>query len=254
MRFFVAAVGALCALGLSVLANEQDPSVPAHVRQLVVVVASQAYSHEAVVRVFSREAGSAWQPDAEAWPAAIGKNGTAWGRGLHPRQKGAQKVEGDDRSAAGRFRIGTIYGIAPALPKDARGWPYVQKGPRDAWIDDPKLPGYNHFIRIPEGEPLPDWFESQRMHVENKLFEWTVHIEHNYPDAVPGKGSAVFFHKWRGADVGTSACVSLPLERLLDLIAWLDPAKNAQLVLLSREDYLRLRQSWGLPEPSSLGL
>lgn len=211
-------------------------------------VASDAGGPAGEVRLFSRVDG-AWRPDGGPWPAALGRRGVAWGIGLHAPRPGRGKAEGDGRSPAGRFRLGTIYGNLPRLPAGSRGWPYIQKTARDAWIDDPELPGYNRFVRIPEGQPLPDWFEGQRMSLETPVLEWLVHIEHNYPDAVPGRGSALFIHKWHGEGDSTSGCVALPAERLEALMRWLDPERQPEFVLLSCKDYLRLWPAWGLPPP-----
>ena len=230
-------------------ARGPEAPVPEGTRQLIAAVAEKAGGPEAEVRLFSR-GPDGWRPEGGPWPAAVGRRGLAWGIGLHaPRRGGRAKAEGDGRSPAGRFRIGTVYGPAPALPAGSRGWPYVQKTPRDAWIDDPSLPGYNHFVRIPEGQPLPEWFASQKMSLETPVLQWLVHIEHNYPDAVPGRGSALFIHRWHGAGDSTSGCVALPPERLDELMRWLDPAAGPELVLLSRRDYRRLWRAWGLPSP-----
>ena len=246
----------LCLLSACSQAPLKGPSpesaVPSGTRQLVVAVALEKDGPRGVVRLFSRDGGT-WRPESELWPAALGKNGVAWGIGLHPCQCGPRKVEGDGRSPAGRFRIGTIYGNDPRLPGGSKGWPYVQKTARDAWIDDPKLPQYNHFVRIPEEQHLPDWFQSQRMRLDIPVLEWLVFIEHNYPDAVPGMGSAVFIHKWHDAEDSTAACVVLPPEKLTELMRWLDPALEPELVLLSRKDYSRLWKAWGLPEPGAIG-
>ncbi|MDD5656203.1 MAG: L,D-transpeptidase family protein [Elusimicrobia bacterium] len=225
--------------------------IPESTRQLVVAVAPEAKGPRGVVRLFSR-AGNGWRPESGPWPAALGERGVAWGIGQHPPQGRPRKREGDLRSPAGRFRIGTIYGNFPELPAGAKGWPYVQKTERDAWIDDPKLPGYNHFVRVPEGRPLPDWFASQKMSLDTPVLEWLVHIEHNYPDAIPGRGSALFMHKWHGENDATSGCVALPPEKLEELMRWLDPVRKAQLVLLSRKDYRRLWRAWDLPAPDVL--
>lgn len=220
--------------------------------QLVVAESLEDDGPRGVVRLFSRREDGAWQADSGPWPAVLGRNGTAWGLGLHPPQRGRRKVEGDGRSPAGRFKLGTVYGTAPALPEGSKNWPYVRKGPRDAWVDDPKLPGYNHFFRFPEGEPLPDWFESQRMRPEIAVLRWSLFVEHNYPDAKPGMGSAVFIHLWHGPDDRTSACVALPEERMLELLRWLDPAAKSELVLLSARDHRRLWKAWGLPSPEEV--
>ena len=77
-------------------------------------------------------------------PVVIGKNGAAWGLGLQaPRQDGPVKREGDNRSPAGVFRIGTAFGYAPqhrhAACRTARSAP-----PTGAWMSV----GSPHYNRI----------------------------------------------------------------------------------------------------------
>ena len=45
---------------------------------------------------------------------------------------------------------------------EGAAWNYLQVGQWDAWIDDPRLPHYNHHVRV-DPKDVPPWFESQRM-------------------------------------------------------------------------------------------
>lgn len=92
------------------------------------------------------------------------------------------------------------------------------------------------------------------MRPEVSVLEWMVFIEHNYPDAAPGRGSAVFIHLWNGPDDHSSACVALSQDRLTRLMRWLDPATGAEIVLLPAKKYSRFWKAWGLPEPAAIGL
>jgi len=66
--------------------------------------------------------------------------------------------------------------------------------------------------------------------------------------AVPGNGSCIFLHIWRGPGQGTAGCTAMPEEILLDTIHWLNSkAPNAVLVQLPDSEYQRLKAKWSLP-------
>ena len=67
-------------------------------------------------------------------------------------------------------------------------------------------------------------------------------------DRVKGGGSSIFFHIWR--DNGgrpTAGCTVMSEDKLRDLIARIDPGKRPVYVLLTKEDYAKVRKAWGLP-------
>lgn len=226
-------------------APARDSIVP---QQLILAIAPTADSFQGTLRTFHRNAQGEWVADSESWPVLFGKKGLAWGRGLHPQQPGLQKAERDGRSPAGRFRIGLALGNEPQLPTGSQGWPYHAKTPNDAWIEDPALPQYNHLVQVPEAN-RPAWFEKQRLKLDDPAYHWLLVIEHNYPDSIPGAGSAIFFHVRRGETVPTAGCTTMPRERLESLLRWLRPEAQPQFVLLAQPDYEQLWRDWQLPAP-----
>ncbi len=244
----------LCALGLAsplLRAEATTPATLAAPRQLLLAIAPNTETFTGTIRLFHRNDSGQWIADSEPWPVLFGKKGLAWGRGLHPAQPGLQKAERDGRSPAGRFRIGFALGNEPQLPSGAQ-WPYHAKSPNDAWIEDPTLPNYNHLVTVPEKD-RPAWFDKQRLKLDDPAYHWLLVIEHNYPDSVPGAGSAIFFHVRRGEFVPTAGCTTMPQERLEQILRWLRPAANPQFVLLAQVDYNRLWQTWDLPSPQRFG-
>jgi L,D-peptidoglycan transpeptidase YkuD (ErfK/YbiS/YcfS/YnhG family) len=219
--------------------------------QMVVCLADNTSSSEGTLQLFRRDASGKWQPDSKPWPVMFGRAGLAWGKGLHPAQHGPQKLNGDRRNPMGLFRIGTIYGYAPKLPAGAKDWPYHQVTDRDAWIDDPALAPlpYNHIYTLPQGAPLPPWWEKEHMHLDDFAYEWLVLIEHNYDDPDPALGNAIFFHIRRGEHYRTAGCTTMQLSDLEKLIRWLDPKASPMLVELTRADYARFWEAWHLPPP-----
>ncbi len=227
-----------------------DPEYALAAQQIVVCLAPQMSSFEGTLQLFHRDASGQWQPDSGTWPVLFAPRGLAWGRGLNPPQPGPQKKTDDHRNPAGLFRIGPVLGYAPTLPDDAHGWPYHQVTSRDAWIDDPKLPGYNHLYTLAPGEPFPAWWGREHLKLGDFAYEWLVVIEHNYnPPQEDDGGNAIFFHVRRGEHYRTAGCTTMARDNLERLVKWLRPGSNAMVVELSRADYARFWKPWGLPAP-----
>jgi hypothetical protein len=82
--------------------------------------------------------------------------------------------------------------------------------------------------------------------------KWMILVEHNYPQAVPGRGSAIFLHAWSDPEVPSEGCTMVAMEDLYRILLWLDPGKNPELVQLDLSSYLALWAPWGLPSPREL--
>ena len=235
----------VCACGLRVDASETAEDA----RQIVVCLAPDLTSSEGTLHLFHRDDKGQWVSDAKPWPVLFGMKGLAWGRGINPPQPGPQKVEGDHKNPMGLFKIGPVYGYAPTLPDGAKDWPYHQVTDRDAWIDDPKLPDFNHLVTLPPGAQLPPWWEKEHMHLGDFAYQWMVVIEHNYDSPEPDAGNSIFFHVRRGEHYRTAGCTTMAPDDLVRLVKWLKPGSNAMMVELTRADYKRFWKDWNLPEP-----
>jgi L,D-peptidoglycan transpeptidase YkuD (ErfK/YbiS/YcfS/YnhG family) len=201
--------------------------------------------------IFEKKDG-AWVQSAGPWSGRLGKNGLAWGLGLHPVPTGGSaKREGDLRAPAGVFALGGAYGYAPAIEK-APGLPYRQITSRDLWVEDPASPDYNRHRRL-ESEPGTAWEKKQQMKQGDPAHSLKLFVAHNpAPGAVPGAGSSIFFHIWRAGGAKPSAgCTVLSEAHLRKLIASIDPSKNPVYVLLPEEEYRRSAREWKLPAVES---
>ncbi|MBI3618052.1 MAG: L,D-transpeptidase family protein, partial [Candidatus Omnitrophica bacterium] len=63
------------------------------------------------------------------------------------------------------------------------------------------------------------------------LYKYAVVIEYNTDPAIPGMGSAIFLHVWRGANKPTAGCVAMAEIDLLRLLQWLDARQNPVILL-----------------------
>lgn len=234
-------------LGTAGMAANAEPLGP-EVRQLILSVAPDWSSRQGTLQRFERGADGSWVKIGESIPVLYGKKGLAWGRGVRGGDEpGPRKREGDGRTPAGAFTLGTIYGNEPRLPEGA-DFPYHQVTEADAWPDDPQNPFYNRHVTVDLAHP-PAWFKAQRMRTGDSAYRWRVEIRHNADPVDPGAGSATFFHIRRGETRPTAGCTTMADADLRDLVTWLRTEARPHYVVLPRADYVRLWQAWGLPPP-----
>ena len=219
------------------------------VRQLVVAIAPSWDAFEGSAQRFER-VGGGWKAVGKPWTVLYGKRGLAWGTGVHGQEeKGLRKVENDGRSPAGVFRIGTIYTYDSALPPGG-DYPFHTVTAADAWIDDVNHPKYNQHVIVDPKNP-PPWYAKQRMRLGDFAYRWLVEIRHNSDPAVPGLGSAIFFHLRRGTHQPIVGCTVMAEPDLVSLIRWLRADAKPHFALLPREEYAAKWKAWNLPPPDA---
>jgi L,D-peptidoglycan transpeptidase YkuD (ErfK/YbiS/YcfS/YnhG family) len=221
-----------------------DPTVEAE--QLVLVVSNQESANKAVLQGFVRVDGE-WKFNF-ACPAVLGKNGMAWGRGLHRENTRLSdepvKREGDGRSPKGAYELLRAYGYQ----KNVRiKFPYVETAPEMICIDDSRSEYYNMIVRDEKIADAPDTSHEQMMR-EDDLYKYAILVGHNTDAPEKNAGSCIFIHIWRDSDSYTAGCTAVSEANIMRLLSWLDPAKKPCFVQLTRRSYLRLKEEWGLPD------
>jgi L,D-peptidoglycan transpeptidase YkuD (ErfK/YbiS/YcfS/YnhG family) len=156
---------------------------------------------------------------------------------LHRKQTTNLKTEGDGKSPAGIFGIGTAFGRARVPPLGSL-WNWLQVGENHFWVDDPASPQYNRLVELPVGqEPAKRWKSFERLKAS---YRYGVVVKHNLPHVVPGAGSAIFLHPWAAPTATTVGCTAMDERELIRIIRWLNPAQEPLLVQLPRAEFKRL--------------
>lgn len=220
---------------------------PPGARQLVLVKTDSWESVSGELRRYER-GRIGWIAVGDPIPVVVGRHGMAWGRGLNRPDplRVPIKREGDGKSPAGVFRLGSAFGYATVKEAKWVKLPYAMAGPTIECVDDAKSAHYNQVLdrsRV----PAPDWSSSERMRRQDELYRWGVVVDHNAAPAEAGAGSCIFIHIWEGPGVGTSGCTAMEAARVEELLRWLDPKKGPILVQLPADEYTRLRGKWRLP-------
>ena len=132
------------------------------------------------------------------FPCVVGKGGIT-----------NHKREGDGATPRGVHRIvGMLY--RPDRVAKPTAWA-VPIRPRDLWSDDGADPEYNHLVRGPHP------FGHERLRRSDPLYDIVLLTDWNWPFAVPGRGSAIFLHRWRRPGFPTEGCVAFRPDHL----AWI---------------------------------
>lgn len=204
-------------------------TIPEKHKQMIVVTSDGWGSGSGTLHLYERVNG-AWQPSGQQWPISLGKNGMGWGRGsLEGRQSGPEKNEGDKKSPAGVFELGSAFGYADAPPSGTR-MPYKQATERDYFVDDSSSPDYNKWVTLRPGEnPNERWRSYERMRMQTDQYKLGIVVNHNMP-AVPDKGSAIFMHVWSRPGGATVGCTAMSEDNMRRLLNWIDPSQKPLLM------------------------
>lgn len=238
-------------LATTSLVAAQDFVIPADCEQIIVGLAPSWDSSEVILQKWEKQEG-VWKEFGKPWKGRIGRNGLAWGRGLHPdlaaQRDEPTKHEGDWRAPAGIFELGSVYGYKQEFPMFTN-LGYYQITERDLWIEDVKSPHYNKHVRLKSSVPFNAWAKKQQMKQNDPAHCLKLFIKHNAgKNTKSGFGSAIFFHIWR--DNGgnpTAGCTSMSEYNLRFLIGWLNKTKHPLFILLPAPVYKEFQPYWRLP-------
>jgi L,D-peptidoglycan transpeptidase YkuD (ErfK/YbiS/YcfS/YnhG family) len=233
-------------------AGSPVPADPlAGARQLVLVTTGSWDDHQGTLRRFERSADAAPWREVAAFDVSIGRNGSAWGIGLHDaadEDDGPRKREGDGRSPAGVFALGTAFGYAPAA---ASGLPYRAMQASDWCMDVPTSPHYNRIVDARQVGEAAVQGSSEPMRLDlhgqgDPRYRLGFVIGHN-PGNVPQGGSCIFAHLWRTPGEPTAGCTAMADADMEAMLEWLDADRTPRFVLLPDAEYRRLAERWHWP-------
>lgn len=138
------------------------------------------------------------------WPCTIGRGGVT-----------SDKREGDGATPRGHHRI---TGLLYRPDRMARPAAWAEKvRPGDLWSDDPARPDYNRKVRA----PYPGSHEALRR--SDPLYDLVLLTDWNARPATPGKGSAIFLHRWRRPGYPTEGCIAFRPDHLRRIAAMAPP-------------------------------
>nr|WP_217359153.1 L,D-transpeptidase family protein [Ruegeria arenilitoris] len=129
------------------------------------------------------------------FPCSIGKGGLT-----------KDKREGDGATPIGVHRIvGMLFRPDRLAPPATWATPI---GPQDLWSDDSADSEYNQMVSAPYG------YSHEKLRRADPLYDLVLITDWNWPNAVPGRGSAIFLHQWRRPGYPTEGCIAFRRDHL----------------------------------------
>jgi L,D-peptidoglycan transpeptidase YkuD (ErfK/YbiS/YcfS/YnhG family) len=191
-----------------------ERKVPVGSDQVLLVIGETLTSPPARIYLIEKIKGR-WKPVDGPIEATAGRDGFALP---------GEKKEGDGQTPIGFYPLELAFGYAREISTKMA---YRQALDDDVWVDDTNSPDYNRWVR--RGETSAASFEQMRR--KDNLYKYGIVIGYNKNPVVKGRGSAIFFHVWKGREEPTAGCIAMPEESLLRILGWLDPSANPLVVI-----------------------
>jgi D-alanyl-D-alanine dipeptidase len=190
--------------------------------QLVVVLSPELNATVASMQRY--EQGIKWVKIGDKMPVVLGRSGLGYAHDKIPL-----KNEGDGHSPAGIFPISSTFGYSE-IPNSAMS--YYHADEKLICIDDVNDSRYNMFALLDPSNP-PKSFETMRRNDE--VYRNGAVIGYNVTGE-KGRGSCIFIHLNHSDHRPTSGCTAMEEGPLKELLEWLDPKKNPQILQIPMSD------------------
>ena len=101
---------------------------------------------------------------------------------------GKKKIEGDNITPKGNFRILKVYYRKDRIKKIHTKFKLIKIKKNMGWCSDPNSKNYNQQIK------LPTRFKHEKLYRKDSLYDIILFINYNINPIVKNKGSAIFIH------------------------------------------------------------
>ena len=126
---------------------------------------------------------------------------------------GKKKIEGDNITPKGTFRIVNIYYRKDRIKKLSSKIKLIKIKKKMGWCDDPKSKKYNQIINIPHNNSY------EKLYRKDNVYDLILVLDYNMNPITKNKGSAIFIHVAKKKFKKTAGCVALKKEELIKLIS-----------------------------------
>ena len=215
-------------------------------RQLILVLSDNWNSLQGTLYTYEKKNGH-WNLSFSN-KVVLGSKGIGWGDGVLSTLKeiGPRKVEGDLKSPAGIFSLGTAFGYANTQKVRWLKWPYIKASDTLICVDDMHSKYYNSLIN--SNISTPDWKSFEKMRRQDPFYKWGLFINHNHNPVQPGDGSCIFMHIWKNDHSGTEGCTAMKEKNLLKVLFWLRYDFHPLLVQIPKEFLSKFSEKYSSPK------
>ena len=136
---------------------------------------------------------------------------------------GNKKVEGDNITPNGIFRIVKIYYRKDRVKKLSSKFKLIKINEKMAWCDDQKSRKYNQLIK------LPTKYSHEILYRRDNIYDLILVLNYNMRPIIKNKGSAIFIHVAKKNYKKTGGCVALKKADLNYLVK--EIKKNTKVII-----------------------
>ena len=123
-----------------------------------------------------------------------------------------KKIEGDNITPIGTFRINNIYYRRDHIKKIFSKFKLIEIKKNMGWCDDPKSKQYNQLIR------LPNKYKHEKLYRKDNIYDLILVLNYNTRPILKNKGSAIFIHVAKKNYKKTAGCIALKKKHLIRLV------------------------------------
>lgn len=125
---------------------------------------------------------------------------------------GKKKIEGDNITPKGTFKIIKIYYRSDRIKKIKSKFKLIKIKKNIAWCDDPQSRNYNQLIK------LPSKYSYENLFKKNNIYDLILVLNFNTNPIIKNKGSAIFIHVAKKNYKPTAGCIALKKNHLIKLV------------------------------------
>ena len=217
--------------------SKNQIEIPKTTKQILFVRTKDWSSKIGTLQRYEKDNGK-WHKVGDTISIILGRNGLAWGRGLHKIPKDATNIkrEGDGKAPAGLFSLKNGFGYAP-LKID---FPYSVYKRSDHCVDDSNSKWYNRIIDSTKVDR--DYKSFEHMKLNNNQYEYGLVVNHN-PNGIKMGGSCIFMHIRSGDGAGTAGCTAMSRDNIIKILKWIKKEDNPLLLQLPQSEIKRVKLS-----------
>jgi len=125
---------------------------------------------------------------------------------------GIKKIEGDNITPRGKFKVIKIYYRKDRIKKISSKFKLIAIKKNMGWCDDSRSGKYNQLIK------LPSKFTHERLHRKDNMYDLILVLNYNMYPIKKKVGSAIFIHITKKNYKKTAGCIALKKKNLIRLI------------------------------------
>jgi len=126
---------------------------------------------------------------------------------------GVKKIEGDNVTPKGIFKITKIYYRSDKIKNIKTSLKKIKIKKDMGWCDDPNSNFYNKEIK------LPSKFSHEKLYRKDNLYDLVAVLDYNMNPVIKRKGSAIFIHIASKSYKKTKGCIALKKKHLIKILS-----------------------------------